>query len=64
MSDTNQVLTRANVGTSTGLEFNNGTKKIDVNAAEIDVTAATNTTATTLLAALSEIGGRLAALEA
>lgn len=64
MADTNQPVVRANIGTSTGLSFNNGTKKIDVSAAGIDVSAATDITATNLLAVLSEIGGRLAALEA
>jgi len=36
---------------------------ITVDASTVDVTGATNITATTLLAALSEIGGRLDALE-
>lgn len=36
---------------------------ITVDASTVDVTDATNITATTLLAALSEIGGRLDALE-
>lgn len=61
MSSTNQPVTKANLGTSLALD--NGTKKINVSAANVDVTAATNITATTLLAALSEIGGRLNALE-
>lgn len=62
MSDANQPVTKANLGTNFTLD--NGTKKIKVNAATVDVTSATNIAATELLAALSEIGGRLAALEA
>lgn len=62
MADTNQPIVKANLGTN--FTFDGGTKKILVNAATVDVTAATNITAMTLTAALSEIGGRLAALEA
>lgn len=61
MADTNQPVVKANLGTN--FTFDNGTKKVLVNAATIDVAAATNITATTLIAALSEIGGRLDVLE-
>lgn len=46
-----------------GDNFDVGETEIQVDAATIDVTAATNITATTLIAALSEIGSRIAALE-
>lgn len=46
-----------------GDNFDVGETEIQVDPTTIDVTAATNITATTLLAALSEIGGRLDALE-
>lgn len=46
-----------------GDNFDVGETEIQVDAATIDVTAATNITATTLIAALSEIGSRIEALE-
>lgn len=61
MSDANQPLVKANLGNNFTLD--NGTKKVKVDATNVDVTAATNITATTLIAALSEIGARLDALE-
>ena len=61
MSAANQPVVLANLGTSFALD--NVAKKVDVDAATVDVAAATDITATTLIAALSEIGSRLAALE-
>ena len=46
-----------------GDNFDVGETEIQVDAATVDVTAATNITATTLIAALSEIGSRLNAIE-
>lgn len=59
MTDSNQVVTKANLGLS--LKPDSGTSKIDVDITHVDVTAATNIAATDLLAALSEIGARLVA---
>lgn len=46
-----------------GDNFDVGETEIQVDAATIDVTAATNITATELIAALSELGSRVEALE-
>lgn len=61
MSDNQKVLTKANLSNQFNLDT--GDDKVKIAAANVDVTAATNITATTLIAALSEIGGRLDALE-
>ncbi len=59
MPDNQQFVTLDSLGDN----FDVGVSEIQVDAATIDVTAATNITATELIAALSEIGSRLDTLE-
>lgn len=57
----NNVVLAENLGDEFTLDTDTDTIHID--AAEVNVATATNISATTLLDALSEIGGRLDALE-